>query len=172
MGDRGLPRPFLDIVFAAQSCPWAALTIGNPMFLYRTGLKQNMYMIHEFACLAPLGVTVWCEGCPYVVLSSWGGGSRVSAVVHGLRCVGQAVCAGMHSAEPCRSPFTPTPLYFTVVHFNLLMPCRTCMGRLDLLTHMTLAPLGVSNSFLEHVFANSYQCEFNLSSILFKFLLP
>ena len=101
-----------------------------------------------------------------------GNGPRASAVVHGQRCVGQAVCAGMHSAEPCRSPFTPIPLYFTVVYFNLLMPCRTCMGRLDVLTHMTLAPLGVSNSVLEHVFANSYQCEFNLSSILFKFLYP
>ena len=46
------------------------------------------------------------------------------------------------------------------------------MGRPDLLTHMTLAPLGVSYSFPEHMFANSYQCEFNLSSILFKFLYP
>ena len=29
----------------------------------------------------------------------------------GLRCVGQAVCAGMHSAEPCRPPF---PLLYRV----------------------------------------------------------
>ena len=74
------------------------------------------------------------------------------AIKYGQRCVGQAVCAGMHSAEPCRSPFTPSPLYFMVAHFNLLMPCRTCMGEPDLLTHMTLGPLGVLCSFPVHMF--------------------
>ena len=52
-------------------------------------------------------------------------GLRVSAVVHGLRCVGQAACAAMPSTEPCWSPFASTPLYSTVCTFEFVsgVPC-------------------------------------------------
>ena len=36
-----------------------------------------------------------------------------------------------------------------------------------MLTHMTLAPIGVSNIFREHMFANSYQCEFVVHTLYY-----